>query len=434
MKRIAVIGAGITGLYLALRLSKQHKVTVFESLSAPGGLARCFDIEQTRLELFYHHFFRTDEQLVSLVRELGLEERLLYLRSSIGVHYKEATLPFSTSLDLLRFSRLPISSRIIFGLQVLHLRRKKTWKDLEKVTVKEWMDTHWGSRIYSHIWGPLLKAKFGDYATEISMAWLWGRINPRSASRERGGEKLGYLKGGMCALFESMVERIISQGGIVQYNTQVKYARPSKEGVFIGTGQGEEVFDLCIATTDTHTVADLVQGLKPETVTALRAVSYFGAICMILKMRQPLGDIYWMNNADPELDVSGIIEHTNLVPPAEYEGYHISYVFRYLSTQDDLYSRSNQEIYQRFMRGVHAVYPQFDPEIVAEWFVFRSSKATPVYKGAYSHAKPPLELLTGRIYFAGTASIYPEDRNLNNGIGLAETLLTKLRRDGRLEG
>ena len=41
MSRIAIIGAGISGLTVAQLLKKRHEVVVFEKEATPGGLIRC---------------------------------------------------------------------------------------------------------------------------------------------------------------------------------------------------------------------------------------------------------------------------------------------------------------------------------------------------------------------------------------------------------
>ena len=43
--RIAVIGAGIAGLYAAWRLSRQHEVTVFEAGNYAGGHTNTVDVD-----------------------------------------------------------------------------------------------------------------------------------------------------------------------------------------------------------------------------------------------------------------------------------------------------------------------------------------------------------------------------------------------------
>ncbi|GAA4413856.1 NAD(P)/FAD-dependent oxidoreductase [Quisquiliibacterium transsilvanicum] len=73
--RIAVIGAGISGLSAALRLSKDHEVTLYEAASAPGGHTNTVDVTLDGHThpvdtgfLVYNH--RTYPELVRLFEEL----------------------------------------------------------------------------------------------------------------------------------------------------------------------------------------------------------------------------------------------------------------------------------------------------------------------------------------------------------------------------
>ncbi len=43
--RVAVIGAGVSGLSVAFRLTQRHDVTVFESRPRPGGHARTLEVD-----------------------------------------------------------------------------------------------------------------------------------------------------------------------------------------------------------------------------------------------------------------------------------------------------------------------------------------------------------------------------------------------------
>jgi len=43
--RIAVIGAGVSGLVVARELHERHDVTVYEAGDEPGGHARTIDVE-----------------------------------------------------------------------------------------------------------------------------------------------------------------------------------------------------------------------------------------------------------------------------------------------------------------------------------------------------------------------------------------------------
>ena len=63
MSKIAVIGAGISGLTTARLLQeKQHHVIVFEQESTPGGLIRCQRINGSLFHLCGGHVFNSKRQ------------------------------------------------------------------------------------------------------------------------------------------------------------------------------------------------------------------------------------------------------------------------------------------------------------------------------------------------------------------------------------
>ncbi len=51
-----------------------------------------------------------------------------------------------------------------------------------------------GRAAWETVWGPLLRAKFGDRAEDVSMVWLWSKFTLRRQleGEEARGEKLGY--------------------------------------------------------------------------------------------------------------------------------------------------------------------------------------------------------------------------------------------------
>src|SRR5205807_2343188 len=59
-----------------------------------------------------------------------------------------------------------------------------------------------------------------------------------------------------------------------------------------------------------------------------------GVLCVILELRRPLTGVYWTNVCDAEMPFGGIIEHTNLVPAADYGGRHVVYLSRYFTADE----------------------------------------------------------------------------------------------------
>ena len=90
---------------------------------------------------------------------------------------------FNTPFDLFKFSPIPFSQRLRFGLNVLISQHRKHWYEMDKVSAKEWLIDQVGPEAYAAIWDPLLRIKFGPFQEEISAAWIWHRIHRVSRSR-----------------------------------------------------------------------------------------------------------------------------------------------------------------------------------------------------------------------------------------------------------
>ncbi len=78
-KRIAIIGAGITGLSAAFQLKKLgFQITVFEASSRPGGVIRTFRDKEWLAECGPNTLLETTPKLKQFFKELNLEGRKLY--------------------------------------------------------------------------------------------------------------------------------------------------------------------------------------------------------------------------------------------------------------------------------------------------------------------------------------------------------------------
>src|SRR3954470_620611 len=167
MARVAVIGAGGTGLVAALRLAAGGDEGVrFEGRPGLGGQAATLDVGGGhRLERYYHHWFTSDRHILAPCDELGLGGEPEWLPSSVGFFSGGALHPFTTPLDLLRFPPLSPAARLRLGLAVLRLQRGRTRaEDVEGVTAADWVRRHMGEQAWQLVWAPLLRAKFGERA------------------------------------------------------------------------------------------------------------------------------------------------------------------------------------------------------------------------------------------------------------------------------
>lgn len=421
--RIGIIGAGLGGLIAGWDLLRAgHRVAVVEQAPEPGGLAGTFPYGGTRLEAFYHHIFTTDLETIALVRELGLQDRLVWKETPMGIFQGGRLRKFATPWDLLTFTPLPFVDRIRVGLVVLYLARVANWQRYEHRTAESWIKRAFGHRAWEVIWGPLLHGKFGEFAPEIGLPWFYSRIHTRAGSRTQGmtKESLGYLLGSFQLLHDALAARIVSAGGAVRCGETVQSLKV-REGRVLGwtTSRGPEDLDAVLATPAPPALASLLPaGLTGDYWDRLREVRYLGNVCAVLTLRRSLSPIYWMNVPDLSSPFIAVIEHTNFIGPEQYGGRHVLYLSSYLPVAHPRYQAPDADLLAEFYSALARVVPGFTPGDVTEARVFHAPYAQPVVRAGYGerlvgHVTP----LAG-LYLANMAQIYPEDRGMSYSIRL----------------
>lgn len=431
--RIGIIGAGLAGLTAGRELARAgHVVTVCEQAPEAGGLVGTFRYAGTRLEMFYHHAFTTDLETVRLIRELGLESRLQWRETPMGMFKDGKLMKFATPMDLIRFTPLSFPNRVRFGMAILYLSRVKRWHKYEQVKAETWIKKYFGEQAWDVIWGPLMHGKFGDYASTIGMPWFYSRVHTRAGSREKGmaKESLGYLEGSFQGLTDALVAEIQNFGGSVRCGEKIEAVLETGGRV---TGwkngrRGEENFDLVLATPAPPSLLPLLpsRALNGEYWDKLRRVKYLGNVCAVLTVKRSLSPIYWMNIPDAGSPFIAVIEHTNFIPASHYDGRHVIYLSSYLPTDHPRYQAKDPEVLDEFYAYLRKVIPSFKAQDVAESRVFRAPYAQPVIQAGFAgNLVSPATPLAG-LYLANMAQIYPEDRGMSYSIRLGKQVAERI--------
>ncbi|MEW6062908.1 MAG: FAD-dependent oxidoreductase [Nanoarchaeota archaeon] len=402
--KIGIVGGGITGLSLAyyLRKNRDNEITIFDK--HVGGLLGTYRIGSYNIERYYHHFFMVDKYLINLINELGFGGKVVKNVSRIGFFVNKKTYSFTTPLDLLKFKPLSIADRLRFGFLVIYFKLLKDYSRLVNISARDYLIKHTSRAIYETIWRPLLRIKFGEYADEISAAFIYGRVHPRARSRQSGREVISYLIGSTKVLVDALVDRLKSRN--VKFIN--KDVRAIKEGIVVA-GKNYK-FDKIIATVPTEIFLKLT-GIKYN-------IKYQAVVCMLLRMRRPLSNIYWMNINDGRIPFGGVIEHTNFISKKYYDNENLAYIFNYTKSDSKIYKMSDKRLFNFYMNGLKLMFPFFKESDVINYYVSRNKYATPVYKTGYK--KPSFETKIRNIYMVNTSQIFPDDRNMNNSIKLAK--------------
>src|SRR3990167_4104705 len=178
---IAIIGAGITGLTAAYRLTQAgHAVTIYEASDTPGGLGTYVPVADNYIERFYHHFFQSDRHVIGLIHELELGQALHFYYSKTSIYYKGHLHAFGGPIDLLRFSPISFLARIRCGAALAYLKYAPVNNEvLDQIPAAAWLKKYVGDEGYRVIWQPLLTGKFEQWADTIPLAWLKDRLRDR---------------------------------------------------------------------------------------------------------------------------------------------------------------------------------------------------------------------------------------------------------------
>ena len=417
---IIVIGGGFTGLSAAYELvNAGHSVTILEAENEIGGLASAFDVGGYKLDRFYHHWFTNDLEVMSLIKDLGIIDRVSINRTNTGIYYANNFFKLSTPWDLLNFSPLSFFERIRLGLLAMRARRVKDWMVLEDKTAHEWLRELGGENVYKVVWEPLLKGKFGPYAEDISAVWFWNKLKLRGGSRGKGGEeRLAYFKGGFIGLADELVKKIVSLGGKVQLNSNVQSLNPVEGKWEISLSNGQKfISDYVIATVALPLIADMVSGWASKSYQqSLKRIQYIGNVCLVLELNQPLSNTYWLNVNDPSFPFVGVIEHTNFEKAENYGGSHIVYLSKYLPHTDELYLKNEDEFFEYAYPYLQKMFPKFDRSWVKKYHLWRARWSQPVVEKGYSKLIPKEVSPQDGLYICSMAQIYPEDRGTNYAI------------------
>ncbi|HHX17939.1 MAG TPA: NAD(P)/FAD-dependent oxidoreductase [Clostridium sp.] len=420
---VCIIGAGATGLVAANELVKKgHKVTIFEAEEKHGGLVETLTIGNEKLEVYYHHIFTNDVEIINLIEELDLSSNLMWLEPKNSIYINRKLYSFTSPMDLLLFKELSFFERIKMGMLVFKAKFIKDWKELENISSKDWIIKNAGKNVYEKVWGPLLNSKFDYDSDKISGTWIWNKFKLRGSTRGKNLNKelLGYMKGSFGVLYDKLVEKIIQADGKIHYSSPVDRIDSQEDKTLNVYSNGKSYnFDRVIVTTSPEIFNKMNAPITKEYKDKLSKIKYKANICAILELTEKLSDYYWITIAEEDFPFVLLIEQTNLVTDADY-GSHIIYLSRYLDQKHELYLMSDEEIEREFIKYLKVMFPNWDESKIKKMHISRTSYSQPVVVQQYSKILPELKTPVENLFLASMAQIYPEDRGQNYAVRLGK--------------
>ncbi len=431
VKRWGIVGGGIMGMTLAHRLSQQgHEVTIFEAAPELGGLVSSWKMGEIEWDKFYHVILLSDFKTRSILKDIGLDDRIEWVETKTGFYIKGKLYSMSDIIEFLKFPALNLIDKFRLGLTILIASRIKNWKRLEKITVTSWLKKWSGKKAYNKIWLPLLRAKLGDSYKSTSAVFIWATIQRLYGARKSGLKKemFGFVTGGYKTVIESFKKTLINEGVTIKTNctaTEIKKSLAGKQCISLNNGTFQE-FDEVIVTLPSSVSAGLCKELTAIEKEKLNKIEYLGVICMAVLLNKSVSDFYITNITDENIPFTGVIEMSALVNKKYLGGNALIYLPKYVLQNDPLFYKSDQELKDYFIDSFKKMYPDFTDENIKFAGIARAKHVITVARLNYSNDLPGVKTSIPGLYIINTSHIIDGTLNVNETIKVAEAKLEEI--------
>ena len=273
MYDVAILGGGISGLYLAHKLLKsdsKKKVVIIEKSREVGGRVETYKDPWMSVEAGAGRIHSGHKRTLGLIRELGMDNKLVEINNNIRFVGEEGHLVNPPHIDIMkRVSTVSkkLSKESLIGMTLLELSKEVCGEDAAKAAL----------------------SSFG-YTTEFL------KMNAYDAIALMGiiakPHKYFVLGGGLSQIIERLKTRLSSMGCKFEMGREVVRIHKGDEGIYtIFCDKGSSIeSSRCVCTFPVEDVSRLrVSGLGGfnEWKRIIKASVYGGSLCRIYSVFPP---------------------------------------------------------------------------------------------------------------------------------------------------
>ncbi|EGD53955.1 protoporphyrinogen oxidase [Gordonia neofelifaecis] len=302
-RRVAVIGAGVSGLTAAYRLRREFgddiTIDVYDEADRPGGLLRMADVGGTAADVGAEAFIVRRPEALQLVTELGLADRIVSpgpLRPAIWSGAALHPLPTPALMGI------PAAPASVAGLvDAADLERMAgepdapfAWTPGDDPSVGELVGERFGRSVVARSVDPMLGGVYSALADQLGLREavpalaralddgapsLTAAVDAVLAAGASGtGPVFGALRGG----YRELVEALLAAGRAeVRYGTEVVGVRPGAAGVTVtldDAAEGRAVdYDAAVIAVPIWSAARLLADAAPDVASVFGDVRAAGS-------------------------------------------------------------------------------------------------------------------------------------------------------------
>lgn len=295
MKKVAIIGAGISGLATARLLCDRFYVTVYEKESTPGGLIRCERIEGSLFHLCGGHVFNSKKEDVlnwfwtffNREKEFSKADRNSVVFMEDG---KEIPYPIENHAYL-----LDKENQQLFIDDLLQIASNK---GNVPTNFEEFLKGRFGKTLYELYFKPYNEKVWRRDLRKVPLAWLEGKL-PMPTVEEMIYNNMNHVeeKAFVHATFwyekqngsQFIADRLASDLNI-QYNSDIQSIDVTSNGILIN----DEHFDKVVFCGNIKQLPSLLQGVDMGNYTQpIEKLEYHGTTAVFCEIdKNPYSWIY----------------------------------------------------------------------------------------------------------------------------------------------
>lgn len=313
MKRIAIIGGGISGLSAAYTIEEKRQsgtpieYVLLESSPRLGGVLVTDRVDGCLVEAGPDSFITEKPWAADLCRKIGLGDQLIGSNDSERKTYILARGKLVVMPDGLMFmvptKIMPTVLSPLFSWRT-KMRMAAEWfhpphKASEDETVADMVERHYGSEMVDLLADPLLSGVYGGEASQLSvravlprfadMELKYGSLGRAmlAARKKIGGAANGppkplftSLKDGMQAMVDALVARL--DPNALKTSSPVQSVIQQDNGWTVSAGYQTDQFDAVIIATPTHAAAAVLQAADENLSRDLRDIKYSSSVTVTL--------------------------------------------------------------------------------------------------------------------------------------------------------
>jgi protoporphyrinogen/coproporphyrinogen III oxidase len=313
MKRIAIIGGGISGLAAAYTLDEKRQsgtpveYVLFESSSHLGGVMVTDRVDGCLVEAGPDSFLTEKPWAADLCRKVGLGDQLIGSNDSERKTYIVSKGKLVVMPDGLMFmvptKILPTVLSPLFSVKT-KLRMAAEWfrppyKASEDETVADMVRRHYGAEMVELLADPLLSGIYGGEASHLSVravlprfadmeakhgslgrAMLSARKKVAGAAKAPAKPLFSSLKNGMQQMVDAVVARLNAKA--LKVSTPVESVIRQNNGWTISAGYQTDHFDAAIVATPSQAAAEVLYASNENLARDLGEIQYSSSVTVTL--------------------------------------------------------------------------------------------------------------------------------------------------------